>query len=255
MKSTWLLTLALGLVLCRRGRRRGNRIPLSLYAMCLFNFLAEHLLACQVTALHAHKPAANFYYSENMLATKQALRVKELSIAVPLWYSWARVQNSYTTRWWRGCSGDHGEREGGTIPVIFVDDLWQPWGWTTQISFKRDGESTDTLSYLQFSSFKAPSRWLTTTSLWESPVPTQLKVLLTVNACSESPTQPDWNLHRTAMNSDVLLSNLSSYFSHFREARLQPSLQISALFPSPFIVHEHFLSLIQVMCISQAEWG
>lgn len=224
--------------------------------LCLFNFLAEHLLARQVTALRAYKPAANFRYSENMLATKQALRVKELSIAVPLWHSWARVRSSYTTGWWRGHSGDHGGREGGTIPVILVEDLWQPWGWTTQISFKRGGESTDTLSYLQPSSSKAPSRWLATTSLWESPVPTQLKVLLTVNACSESPTQPDGNLHRTAMNSDVLLSNLSSYFSHFREARLKPSLQISALFPSsPSIVHEHFLSLIQVMCISWAEWG
>lgn len=145
MKSTWLLTFALGLMFCRRGRRRGNRTPLSLYALCLFNFLAEDLLACQVTALHAHKPAANFCYSENMLATEQALSVKEISITASLWQSWARVQNSYITRWWRGRSGDHGGRERGTIPVIFVDDLWQPWGWTTQISFKRGGVSTDTL--------------------------------------------------------------------------------------------------------------
>lgn len=144
MKSTWLLTFALGLMFCRRGRRRGNRTPLSLCALCLFNFLAEDLLACQVTALHAHKPTSNFCYSENMLATEQALSVKEISITASLWHSWARVQNSYIV-WWRGRSGDHGRREGGTIPVIFVDDLWQPWGWTTQISFKRGGVSTDTL--------------------------------------------------------------------------------------------------------------
>lgn len=92
--------------------------------LCLFNFLAEHLLARQVTALRAHKPAANFHYSENMLATKQNLRVKELSIAVPLWHSWARVRSSYTTRWWQRRSGDHGGREGGTIPVI----LWMTCG-------------------------------------------------------------------------------------------------------------------------------
>lgn len=121
--------------------------------MCLFIFLAEDLLACQVTALQSHKPAANFCHYENVFATEQSSKDLEkypLLVSLMLLSSCVqcKLHNHMTIvklwrPWWKGRRHDPGYFCGSVAATgLNYSDLLQEG---PQIHC---GESTDMLQRL-----------------------------------------------------------------------------------------------------------
>ena len=107
--------------------------------------------------------------------------------------------------------------------------------------------STDKLQPLHPSSSTALSQWVSSTGVWDSISPVQLKVLLAGNAYSESPAPPGWDQNCT------VLWDLPACPSSVTSGRSDASPVCKSLVfssPSLLIIHQHFLLLIQIMCMA-----